>query len=364
MLGATFAQLQMQMGELKEVSEWQEDTMYGVHVYYRDLTFEKAALRLLLAFDADGRANTLRFVPVPKAPAVSQKTADQVPDDLREKSVEVCTGSFKLPGTLTMPLSEGRFPLLVLVHGSGPCDRDETVGGMKIFRDLAHGLARKGIAVLRYDKRTKVYGNRSTVSGQPMNYDSETTDDAVSALRLAASLPQVDSTRIFVLGHSLGGMLVPRIVQRAGAGRVAGGIVLAGPARTMRELLTEQLAYLASVKGESETDVSAQVDGMMASLPESYREMDNSYRPLEAAAALEIPLLFLQGERDYQVTMQDFGLWRSALAGKADVSFKSYVGLNHILQEGTGKSVPAEYEEKGSVPQYVIDDIANFIQKY
>lgn len=364
MLGATFAQLQMQMGELKEVSEWQEDTMYGVHVYYRDLTFEKAALRLLLAFDADGRANTLRFVPVPKAPAVSQKTADQVPDDLREKSVEVCTGSFKLPGTLTMPLSEGRFPLLVLVHGSGPCDRDETVGGMKIFRDLAYGLARKGIAVLRYDKRTKVYGNRSTEPGQPMNYDSETTDDAVSALRLAASLPQVDSTRMFVLGHSLGGMLVPRIVQRAGADRVAGGIVLAGPARTMRELLTEQLAYLASVKGESETDVQVQVDGMMASLPESYREMDNSYRPLEAAAALEIPLLFLQGERDYQVTMQDFGLWRSALAGKADVSFKSYVGLNHILQEGTGKSVPAEYEEKGSVPQYVIDDIANFIQKY
>lgn len=109
MLGATFAQLQMQMGELKEVSEWQEDTMYGVHVYYRDLTFEKAALRLLLAFDADGRANTLRFVPVPKAPAVSQKTADQVPDGLREKSVEVCTGSFKLPGTLTMPLSKAVF---------------------------------------------------------------------------------------------------------------------------------------------------------------------------------------------------------------------------------------------------------------
>ena len=77
-----------------------------------------------------------------------------------------------------------------------------------------------------------------------------------------------------------------------------------------------------------------------------------------------IPLLFLQGERDYQVTMQDFGLWRSALAGKADVCFKSYAGLNHILQEGTGKSVPAEYEEKGFVPQYVIDDIANFIQKY
>ena len=152
-----------------------------------------------------------------------------------------------------------------------------------------------------------------------MNDDSEVTEDAVSALRLAAALPQVDSTRMFVLGHSLGGMLVPRIVQRAGAGRVAGGIVLAGPARTMRELLTEQLTYLASVKGVSETDVSAQVDGMMASLPESYREMDNSYRPLEAAAALEIPLLFLPGERDYQVTMQDFGLWRSALAVKAQI---------------------------------------------
>lgn len=363
MLSSMFAELQTQLGALKEVSDWQEDEMYGVKVCFRDLSFEKMALRLLLSFDADGRANTLRFVPVPTT-SEGPKAVSEVPDGVREKAVEVCTGSFRLPGTLSFPAEGNQFPLVVLVHGSGPCDRDETVGGMKVFRDLAHGLARKGIAVLRYDKRTKVYGGRSVAPGQTLDFDSEVTEDAVSALRLAASLPQVDSTRLFVLGHSLGGMLVPRILQRAGSGKVSGGIILAGPARPLEELLEEQISYLASLQGTAGADVEMQMDAVMASMPESYRNLFKSYRPQEDAAGLSLPLLILQGERDYQVTMQDFENWRSFLKDQPEVEFKSYPRLNHLLQEGEGKSVPSEYEAGGHVPSYVIDDLAAFINKH
>lgn len=148
---------------------------------------------------------------------------------LEEKSVEISTDTFRLPGTLTLPKGGSRLPVLILVHGSGPNDRDETLGPNKLFRDIAWGLAEQGIAVLRYDKRTKVYGTAAYPQGVEATFDNEVVDDVISAVRLVKSLPEIDSARVYVLGHSLGGMLVPRIAQRAGEGCLGGIISLAGP---------------------------------------------------------------------------------------------------------------------------------------
>jgi fermentation-respiration switch protein FrsA (DUF1100 family) len=73
-------------------------------------------------------------------------------------------------------------------------------------------------------------------------------------------------------------------------------------------------------------------------------------------------MLLLQGERDYQVTMEDFQGWKAALASKRNATFKSYPALNHLFLEGTGKSAPAEYQQVGHVPQTVIDDIVAWIR--
>lgn len=114
---------------------------------------------------------------------------------LEESPIEVTTGNYKLPGTLTRPKGKTHLPIVILVHGSGPQDRDGSIGPNKIYRDIAWGLAAKGIAVLRYDKRTYVYGKASVPEGKEITPDEEVVEDAVSACQLAASMPFIDKQK-------------------------------------------------------------------------------------------------------------------------------------------------------------------------
>ena len=77
---------------------------------------------------------------------------------------------------------------------------------------------------------------------------------------------------------------------------------------------------------------------------------------------LKQPMLILQGERDYQVTMEDFAGWKKNLSSKASVEFKTYPNLNHLFMEGEGKSTPHEYETAGHVAEIVINDIADWMK--
>ena len=132
----------------------------------------------------------------------------------------------------------------MLVHGSGPNDRDETLGPNKPFRDLAWGLADRGIAVLRYDKRTSVYGGKMA-GNKNLTVREETIDDALLAVKLLRGRPDIDPKRIFILGHSLGGMVAPRI--GADDPSLAGLIILAGATRPLPDVAREQLEYIASL---------------------------------------------------------------------------------------------------------------------
>ena len=124
--------------------------------------FEKSALGFRVSIDSTtGQIGGLQFVPVEAAqPAPYTVPAYVDQTKFEEKDVVVGTGEWQLPGTLTLPKGNGPFAAVVLVHGSGPNDRDETIGPNKPFKDLAWGLASQGIAVLRYDKRTKVYAEK------------------------------------------------------------------------------------------------------------------------------------------------------------------------------------------------------------
>ena len=164
------------------------------------------------------------------------------PDVFRESDVRVVSGSVSLRGTLTLPLGEGPFPAVVLLHGSGPQDRDETIGGLRPFQDLAQGLASRGIAVLRYEKRTKVYGKEMAAAGD-ITVKDEVLDDALAALGLLREAAGVDRRRLFVVGHSLGALLAPRIAVLDGA--VAGVVLLASPSRLMSEVVRDQAQWLA-----------------------------------------------------------------------------------------------------------------------
>ena len=371
-------QVERQFGKLQQAGSWQSDVVQGYLLYYRDLQFERYTLRFLLSFDDDGRLNTIRLMPAPAPAAAAPQAYDSA--GVEERALTVGADGFRLPATLALPkgLPAGKVPCVVLVHGSGPNDRDETIGPNKPFRDLAWGLAARGIATLRYDKRTRVYGAACVPQGRVLDYDTEAVDDAVAVVAVACGLQEVDADSVFVLGHSLGGTLAPRIAGRAPG--LAGIIVLAGLARPLEDAYAEQVAYLASLAGgdagRQTAEARRQADNVKRlgtgafadsialpmNLPETYWRMANAYRPVEAAAGLSVPVLVLQGERDYQVTMQDFALWRMGLLHCRNASFKSYPKLNHLLQEGTGKSIPLEYNQASPVPAYVVDDIAQFIR--
>ena len=292
------------------------------------------------------------------------------PDAFTERAVTVGEGEWKLPGTLTMPAGAGPFPAVVLVHGSGPNDRDETVGGTKVFRDLAEGLASHGIAVLRYEKRTKIYGPK-VASMKTFTLHDETVEDALKAVALMRTQQGVDPKRVFVLGHSLGGYAAPRIAQEDP--QIAGLILMAANARHLEDLVVEQVesaggtakalenakAIQAKVKSlESGDEASPAVLGA----PATYWLDLKDYDPVADAAKLSMPMLILQGGRDNQVSMKDFELWK-AVGKRSGVVMKSYPSLNHLFVTGEGKSTSAEYSKPGHVAPEVIEDIAAFVKK-
>ncbi|MDE5701707.1 alpha/beta fold hydrolase [uncultured Bacteroides sp.] len=371
-------QTERQFGKLLSQGEWQKESAQGITLYYSDLQFERYSLRFLLSFDADGKMNTIRLVPVPATSTAQPLAYDK--EKMLERSVTVGAAGFRLPGTLTLPACEGKHPLVILVHGSGPQDRDETIGPNKPFRDLAWGLAARGIATLRYEKRTKVYGAACVPEGREMDYDTECVDDVVEIVRWAKAQPDVAADSVYVLGHSLGATLAPRIAKRADG--VAGIVLVAALARPLEDAVVEQTAYVSSltdasgVAGQQIEDIKRQADNikklgtpefddkipLLLGIPRSYWAFANVYKPVEVAAGLALPMLILQGERDYQVTMEDFGLWRLGLLRNKNAFFKSYPKLNHLLQEGSGKATPFEYYRESPVAGYVIEDIASFIR--
>ena len=298
-----------------------------------------------------------------------------------EEEVIVGSGKWALHGTLTLPTRAKSSSAIVLVHGSGPNDRDETIGPNKPFRDLAWGLASTGVAVLRYEKRTKEHGASLIEMKRTLTVKDETIDDALAAVELLRKTEGIDKGRIFVLGHSLGGMLVPRMGM--GDPNIAGFVVLAGATRPLEDIIVEQTSHVLSLSGvtavqqkkqvaeiEKQRDMvkrltkadTASADSYFAA-PASYWIDLQGYDPPRFAQSLKMPLLILQGERDYKVTMRDFGRWKAALQGRKTVTFKSYPRLNHLFLEGEGISGPAEYENVGHVEQEVIEDIARWLKK-
>ena len=330
------------------------------------LKFATQSLNLQMAINASGQL--VGMVPV-AGEAAWQRPAYSKPDSFSERDVTVGDGEWKLPGVLTVPKGAGPFPAVVLVHGSGPNDRDETVFGVKVFKDLAEGLASRGIVVLRYDKRTKVYGTKMARLSN-MTVHEETVEDVVRAAALLRTQKEVDPNRIFVLGHSLGGYLAPRIAEEDE--KLAGLIIMAGNVRPLEDLIVEQSEYL-GLKGKDLEALKAEAkhvkvlepgdaDGPpIMNMPVSYLLDLKGYNPAVEAKKLTLRMLILQGERDYQVTMKDFEMWKAVLGTNRNVTLHSYPALNHLFVAGEGKSTAAEYRKPGHVAPEVIDEIAKWI---
>jgi dienelactone hydrolase len=377
-LKATWTALVAQVGAFKEQRGIRIETRRDMRVAILTCGFERAEIDVQLAFNPAGLVGGLGMRPhTSSAPYSPPPYAD--PAKYTETDVVVGGPDWPLPGTLTMPVGPGPFAAVVLVHGSGPNDRDESYGPNKTFKDLALGLASRGVAVLRYDKRSKVFGAK-VASMQMLTVKDEVIDDAVTAVRMLRKTPQIDPARVIVIGHSLGGTLIPRI--GAAESKIAGLIVMAGATRQLAQAMLEQTQYMAAADGRVTPEEQQGIDDltalaktvaaltpadaaaarMIANVPASYWIDLRGYDPVASAKSLKQPLLILQGERDYQVTMAgDFDKWKSALEGRPHVTFHTYPSLNHLFLPGTGKSMPTEYDTPGHVPVEVIADIAAWI---
>ncbi|MGO4267796.1 MULTISPECIES: alpha/beta hydrolase [unclassified Stenotrophomonas] len=280
-----------------------------------------------------------------------------------------------LPGTLSLPKGEGPFPAVVLVHGSGPQDRDETVGPNRPFLDVARGLAAQGIAVLRYDKRSRA---RPQDLDCDFSIDDETTDDAVAALTALGADRSIDGKRLFVLGHSQGAMLAPRIAQRSP--EVRGVVLWAAPARSLLQIIPEQTRRLLSVDGQLGPKAEEQLAMLDTQIAAALgdQEVEASKLPLGApqsfwksieavdargdARSLRKPLLLLHGGRDFQVTAIDWRMWNESLEGQQEVQLREYPALNHLGIAGDGPASPQEYMQPGNVDPVMISDLARWLK--
>lgn len=293
-----------------------------------------------------------------------------------ERDFAVGEGDLALPGTLAMPEGDRPFPAVVLVHGSGPQDRDSTIGPNRPLRDIAHGLAERGIATLRYDKRTRVHP--IAVAFDPdLDVDREATDDAVAAVAALRATPGIDPRRVFVFGHSLGAMLTPRIVQRAEG--AAGGIMFAASSRSMLDLIPEQMERMGRLQGvdpAASTDRLDAINGLIARLragedaadaagilgaPAAYLRSADALEPVADARALRQPLLILHAGRDIQVTDVDWQDWVDAFAGDPRVTLKRYPELGHLGIVADPDAPLATYSSPGAVDEGLIDDAAGWI---
>jgi pimeloyl-ACP methyl ester carboxylesterase len=299
-------------------------------------------------------------------------------DAFGSEETEVETESCLMDATLTVPTDGEDVPGVVLVHGSDPvggADKDLTTGGSKMFKDLAEGLSSRGVAVLRYDRRSHACPN--SLSPAEYTLDAITVDDPLVALEQLRGADAVDSNRVVVAGHSLGGLAAPRIAQRDGD--LAGMAMLAGPARNFYEIFIEQFEHLATL-GEYEWEQMANVyerwqdridrirqgdysDGdIVLDYPGALWRTVDEYDQIGTAQDIDTPAFLLQGERDYQVSVEkDFELWQSELSDRPDTKFERYGNLNHAFQYAEGPATRSEYSLANPVDQAIVDDLASWV---
>lgn len=307
---------------------------------------------------------------------------------IEEKIIIGENTQYPLNGLLTLPDDTAKpVPAVVFVHGSGASNMDEKVGKLTPFKDLAQGLARYGIASVRYDKRSFAHGFKMLRDkGLEVTVKTETIDDAIMATELLRKDPRIDPERVFIIGHSMGGMLAPRI--DAEGGNYAGLIIMAGSPRKLEEIILDQNeAALRSTKGFVNWIVKKQVAKFAAMFDGMYKLSDAEAKKKKMGggttlyyfkemgehaapaylSSCEKPILIMQGEKDFQATAEkDFAAYKQLLAGRSNVTFRLYENLSHAFVPsvyGDIMKAKQEYNVEQHISEAVITDIANWITK-
>ena len=352
-----------------------EETKKELKTHVLHLCMEKQDLDLYFTHrtkEKDWDIMAIEFVPSEK------QTCSEVLEvrGFVESEVLLATNSNTLGATLTLPdnaSESNRVPACVLVHDDGPYDRDMTIGNTKLFKDMAESFARTGVATLRYDKRSFIYGeDENTTIGD------EVVDDAIEAGKILAEHPYIDTTNIVVLGIGKAGTLAPFMLQKS-EGVFTGMIILgAKPDSLLKQDYDKMSNEVNALTSEERTQAEKfmkdlrqlkqeDIAGMkiLGKNAEYYYEMKN-YNSASMIDELRVPTLIIQGHKDPVVSEDDgwkafkYELGSSYLI----VDFYSFRKLNHLLMndlsvDSTGKP---SYAMNTNLDEHAGYTIANWIK--
>lgn len=368
--------LESKLGKVKSIDAIQSKNQGDFFAVILNGVFENDTQDFVMLFDKSEKVVGLQLLP--KA-VTYQKPSYADTNVYVEKSTYIEFPNHQLATVITTPKNVKNFPVVVLVHGSGPNDMDETIGPNKPFKDIAAGLAAKGIATVRYVKRTLIYPNDFKGA---FTVKEETTDDAILAIELAKKIPGADLKNIYVFGHSLGGMLAPKIATLAPD--LKGIVIASAPARKLTNIIIDQNKYIFELSKDTSQAMKDEFknamtelektkitkllpnmkpDSAIAGLPASYWIDLNNYDQLATAKKLNKQRIYiLQGGNDFQITETDFNIWNNELNKKKNVTLKLYPELNHLLSVQTEKGTVMQYQKPANVSEQLIDDLANWIK--
>ena len=300
-----------------------------------------------------------------------------------EKIVVGAGTEYPLNGLMTLPPDLSKpVPAVVMVHGSGASNMDEKVLKLTPFKDLAEGLARCGVASLRYDKRTFVHARRM-IRNKHLTVKEETIEDALLAVQMLKRDPRIDHDRVYILGHSMGAMLAPRI--DAEGADVKGLIMMAGTPYRLEEIVLRQLRqasrggsimkkiigleyrfYKKRFRGLYQmSDEEAKKKKFAGNLSLYYFKEMGQKTAADYLLASNKPVLILQGGKDFQVlAKRDYRKFKNLLADRENTQYKLYPELNHVFVKGIYNDIlkaSKEYSVEQHIGEDVIGDIAAFI---
>lgn len=336
-------------------------------------------VEMLAVFDSRGLISEIRVpsqaltvlrkgATAPAAPAPADYSA---PSDAPYSALNVTIPTdrgYNLAATLTSSSSNERQPVAITISGSGLQDRDSrilTVPDYAPFREIADTLGRRGIAVLRFDDRGfGGSGGRETLTSAT---SADFADDVRSIVSWLKSRPDIDPARIYLIGHSEGGMIAPMVA--AANPDIRAIVLLAGSAQNGRQILmyqNEQLLKAAGLPDRARDSIMATVPAQLDSLAKANAWMGffMSHDPIATIKRVQQPVLIMQGETDQQVTPGQADLLAAALtsAGNNNVTTRKFASVNHLfLSDPSGAPQGYATLSNKKLPKTVLGTIADWL---
>lgn len=380
-----FTMLEKELGAFKGVKSSEVKQMQGRTLVDSRLEFEKGTVDQFVAFDDKNAVDGINYLNMLK----------YILPEEGETAVTVDAGTgFPVDGMIKMPKGEVK-AAVVLVDGSGPSDMNFRLGDNKMMKNLSDQLADKGVAVLRFNKRTYQYAKEIAEKGMQNKVlvKDEFIDDAAAALKLLAKTDGVPKDKIFLLGHSQSAAYLPAINKESG--NIAKGYILAsGTPKNIAEV--SKLQYeeiIKSMDKEKQKDQIASIEGKYKEysellkkvptmsdeelkkpenypfgIPGEYIKDSMKYEPLKMYKETELPVLIRNAEFDKQVPVSETKTWEEALKGKDNVDIGTIKGANHLMQPSDGsigimEVITKEYQKNAPIVDQFINDVVQFMEK-